>query len=308
MTELMPPLPGLSRVNGKAVIAHVDGGSLLSDAGLLALRDVERRLDVAGRLAAGADDPRDPTRLLHGVADLLRVRRLMIAAGYEDGIDATALRADPGFKRALERRPGDRDLCSQSTVSRRENLPDRRRLLRMARAMVGLCCAFFAPVPKRITLDLDATFDAVHGGQPLRLFNAHDDTYGVQPLGVFDDAGRVVTAILRPATRPKGREIAAPLRRLIREIRSHGPRVEIRLRGDGQDGAPEALDLGRAPGVDVVVGRPGTNGLRRRIATLEGFPSVGRTKENRQPIFYQGWRDLLCQKVCGTVADIIISR
>ena len=42
-------------------------------------------------------------------------------------------------------------------------------------AMVDLYCESFATVPKRITLDIDDTFDAVHGGQQLRLFNAHYD-------------------------------------------------------------------------------------------------------------------------------------
>ncbi|MEF2554609.1 transposase, partial [Aurantimonas sp. A2-1-M11] len=101
--ETTPPLPGLSPVNGKVVTARFDGGSLSSDAGLLALREVERRLDVAGKLAACIDDPRDPARTLHSAADILRFRMLMIAAGYEDGIDANALRADPVFKMALER-------------------------------------------------------------------------------------------------------------------------------------------------------------------------------------------------------------
>lgn len=192
MVETTPPLPGLSAVNGKAVTARFDGGALSSDAGLLALREVERRLDVAGRLAACVDDPRDPARTVHSVADILRFRMLMIAAGYEDGVDANTLRADPVFKMALERLPGERDLCSQSTVSRLENLPDRRMLLGMGRAMVGLYCASFAQVPKRITLDIDDTFDAVHGEQQLRLFNAHYDDYGFQPIVVFDGAGRFV--------------------------------------------------------------------------------------------------------------------
>ena len=225
--ETTSPLPGLSPVNGKAVTARFDGGSLSSDAGLLALREVERRLDAAGRLATCIDDPRDPTRTLHSMQEILRFRMLMIAAGYEDGIDANALRADPVFKMALERAPGARDLCSQSTISRLENLPDRRTLLRMGRAMVELYCASFAQVPRHIILDIDDTFDAVHGAQQLRLFNAHYDEYGFQPIVVFDGAGRFVAAVLRPAKRPKGREIAAHLRRLIREIRSHWPRVEI---------------------------------------------------------------------------------
>ena len=236
--------------------ARFDGGALSSDAGLLALREVERRLDVAGRLATCVDDPRDPARSQHSVADIVRFRMLMIAAGYEDGIDANALRADPVFKMALERLPGERDLCSQSTISRLENLPDRRMLLKMGRAMVGLYCASFAQVPRRITLDIDDTFDAVHGGQQLRLFNAHYDDDGFQPIVVFDGAGRFVAAVLRPARRPKGREIAAHLRRLIRVIREHWPRVEILLRGDGHYCAPEVLDLCRAHRVDFVLGLP----------------------------------------------------
>jgi hypothetical protein len=42
-------------------------------------------------------------------------------------------------------------------------------------------CASFRQVPKSIVLDIDDTFDAVHGGQQLRLFNAHHDDYGFQP-------------------------------------------------------------------------------------------------------------------------------
>jgi hypothetical protein len=292
MDETTPPLPGLSPVNGKTVTARFDGGALSSDAGLLALREVERRRAVAGRLGGCIDDPREPSRTVHGVADILRFRMLMIAAGYEDGIDANALRADPVFKMALERTPGERNLCSQSTVSRLENLPDRRMLLRMAQAMVELYCASFAQVPRRITLDIDDTFDAAHGGQQLRLFNAHYDDYGFQPIVVFDGAGRFVTAVLRPAKRPKGREITAHLRRLIRAIRSHWPRVEILIRGDGHYCAPEVLDLCRAKGVYFILGLPATSTLRRPVATLEASSAAraeaARAKVRRFKEFHDG--------------------
>ena len=119
-------------------------------------------------------------------------------------------RSDPMFKMALDLPPSDRELCSQSTISRLENLPDARALLRMGRAMVALYCASFHKVPKRITLDIDDTFDAVHGGQQLRLFNAHYDEYGFQPIVVFDGEGRFITAVLRPAKRPTGRGRSEP--------------------------------------------------------------------------------------------------
>ena len=197
-------LPGLSPAAGMPLIARFDGGQLSSNGGLLALREVERRLGIADRLAACIDDPRAPERVRHGLADILRFRMLMIAAGYEDGNDADSLRHDPVFKLALEQLPDGAALCSQPTISRLENLPDLRALLRMARAMIGLYCASFRQVPRRIVLDVDDTFDAVHGGQQLRLFNAYYDEYGFQPIVVFDGEGRPVAAMLRPARRPTG--------------------------------------------------------------------------------------------------------
>jgi hypothetical protein len=263
------PLPGLSSVAGKPIIARFDGGSLSSDGGLLALREVEARLGVAERLAACIDDPRAPERIQHSFADMLRFRLLMIAAGYEDGNDADSLRHDPMFKLANGRLPDEAALCSQPTLSRLENTPGPRALIRMARAMVALYCASFRQVPRRITLDIDDTFDAVHGGQQLRLFNAYYDEYGFQPIVVFDADGRPVAAMLRPARRPTGAEARNLLCRLVREIRSHWPRVEILIRADSHYCAPEVLDFCRAARIDFLLGVATTTTLRRHVAMLE---------------------------------------
>jgi hypothetical protein len=139
----------------------------------------------------------------------------------------------------------------------------------MGRAMVGLYCESFSVVPKRITLDIDDTFDAVHGGQQLSLFNAHYDEYGFQPIVVFDGAGRFVTSVLRPAKRPSGKEIKPFLRRLLRAVRAHWPRTEILLRADSHYCCPEVLDFCRANGLDYILGVAPTSTLRRRIADLE---------------------------------------
>ena len=267
--ETTAALPGLSPVGGKPVIARFDGGHLSSDGGLLVLREVEQRLDVAGRLAACITDPRDPDRVVHGLDEIIRFRLLMIAAGYEDGNDADRLRTDPMFKLAMERLEDEAALCSQPTISRLENLPDTRMLLRMGQAMVDLYCASFRQVPNRIVLDVDDTFDAVHGEQQLRLFNAHHDEYGFQPIVVFDGEGRFVTAVLRPAKRPSGREIRAYLRRLVRQLRSNWPRVEILLRADSHYCAPEVLSWCRANGIDYLLGVAPTSTLRRHVERLE---------------------------------------
>jgi hypothetical protein len=83
----------------------------------------------------------------------------------------------------------------------------------MGREMVRFHCQSFARAPGRIVLDIDDTFDAVHGHQHLRLFNAFYDAFGVQPIVVFDGEGRLVGTLLRPARRaprgPRARSISA---------------------------------------------------------------------------------------------------
>jgi hypothetical protein len=214
----------------------------------------------------------------------------MIAAGYADGNDATSLRTDALFKLALERLPSARNLCSQSTISRLENLPEKRTLLRLARALVELYCASFRQVPRRITLDIDDTFDAVHGGQQLRLFNAHYDDYGFQPIVVFDQDGRFVTALLRPAKRPKGGEIRAFLRRLVRAIRGNWPNVEILVRADSHYACPEVLDWCEANGLDYILGLAPTRTLKRHVTGIEASstarfradPSAGKVRRFKE--------------------------
>jgi hypothetical protein len=292
--ETTPPLSGLSPVAGKPLIARFDGGRLSSDAGVLALREVEQRLGIAGRLAACVDDPRLAERVRHEVADILRFRMLMIAAGYEDANDADSLRRDPAFKLALGRLPNDAALCSQPTISRLENLPGVRSLLRMGGAMVELYCGSFRQVPRRIVLDIDDTFDAVHGGQQLRLFNAYHDEHGFQPIVIFDAEGRLVAAMLRPAKRPSGQEARAFLRRLVRAIRSHWPRVQILLRADSHYCSPEVLDFCRAEGLDFLLGLASTSTLRRHIEALERSTAAryaaaaGTDKLRRYTEFYDG--------------------
>jgi len=262
--------PALSPVNGKPILLGFDGADMSSDAGLTLLREIERRNGLADLLASCLEDLRDPSKVRHGLDEIIRFRIMMIAAGYEDGNDAADLRHDPGFKLALERGPETgAALCSQPTISRMENLADTRALIRMGHEMVRFYCQSFVRAPGRIVLDIDDTFDTVHGHQQLRLFNAYYDEYGFQPIVVFDGEGRLVGALLRPACRPKGAESAAHIRRLIRQIRSHWPRTEILLRADSHYCTPEVLDLCDRLGLRYVFGLARNSRLQDHIEALE---------------------------------------
>jgi hypothetical protein len=96
------------------------------------LAQADRRLGIAERLARAIPDGRDPDRITHLLPDILRARIFAIACGYEDADDLDRLRFDPAFKLACGRLPDSgRDLCSQPTVSRWENAPNLRDLIRL---------------------------------------------------------------------------------------------------------------------------------------------------------------------------------
>ena len=233
-------LPGLSPIEGKEIVARFDGGRLSSDGGLFVLREIEQRLKVADRLAACIDDPRDPASTVHTVADIIRFRMLMIAAGYEDGNDATGLRTDPLFKLALERVPSDRDLCSQSTISRLENLPDARTLLRLAgsgRRLVGSFCE----VPRRSRW-ISTTPSTRRCASSCRL-HAHLRRVRLQPI--VASMARAASSRRAPAKRLKGVEIAPFCAAWRGRSAAIGPRSSL-LRADSALRLPGGPRLVRA--------------------------------------------------------------
>jgi hypothetical protein len=278
MADDAPLLPGLSPVAGKPVQITFDAGRLTSDGGVLVLAEIERRLKIAERLARCLEDPRAPERVQHGLAEMIRFRALLIAAGYEDANDCDALRADPAFKMAVGRLPESAaDLCSQPTMCRLENLPGSVALKRMMMAMIELFCDSFAQVPRRIVLDIDDTEDRVHGHQQLALFHAHYDSRCFLPIHIYEaTTGKPVAVILRPGKTPAGAEVAMVLRHVVKAIRARWPRVEILVRGDSHYGRPEPMTWCERNRVGYVFGLAGNQVLLARVAALAEDAALGR--------------------------------
>src|SRR5881227_2862429 len=150
------------------------------------------------------------------------------------------------------------DLCSQPTVSRWENAPSLRDLVRLMGVMVDLYCASYSAPPVAVTLDIDDTLDVVHGHQQLSFFNAHYDERCFLPIHIYDTAtARPVAVILRPGKTPSGREVRGHLRRLVRRIRKHWPHTHLTIRGDGHYSRPEVMAWCEDNAIDFVFGLPG---------------------------------------------------
>jgi hypothetical protein len=139
MKEFTKQLLLFKDISGKKIEADFNGGEVSSDAGLLFLREVERRLGLIRRIAEVLRDRRHPGYVKHQFLQLLKQRVFQIICGYEDGDDSDELRNDPVLKMACERLPeSDAPLASQPTISRFENALSRTDLYRIAEVFVDV--------------------------------------------------------------------------------------------------------------------------------------------------------------------------
>ena len=111
----------------------------MPDAGLLPLWAFDQQHGLTRGLAERVCDDRDDSRVSHPGLSLLRQRLYQIIAGYEDANDADRLRHYPAFQ-ILADQPLGEPLGSQPTVSRWENSPSPRDLLKLRMlCLIGLC-------------------------------------------------------------------------------------------------------------------------------------------------------------------------
>ena len=75
-----------------------DGGDVVSDAGLLPVRQLDQELGILAEAARRLPDPRSELFVVHSAERILTQQVYQILAGYPDGNDAQLLRDDPLFK------------------------------------------------------------------------------------------------------------------------------------------------------------------------------------------------------------------
>lgn len=227
----------------KPVVMEVSHARLTTDAGLLPVRQFDEQLRFTERFAAALEEPR-VGQVDHARLSMIRQRVYGILAGYEDQNDHDALRSDPVFKLIADRSPDGPDLASQPTLSRFENsvsIPD---LWRLRDVLAEQALEAFAERPLRITLDVDAVDDAVHGGQQLRMFHGHYGQYQYLPVVITcAETDQVMLVGLRHGTAHASLGVDDDVRYLVGRIRERWPDVEIHVRGDCGFGGPSMYEV-----------------------------------------------------------------
>ena len=108
----------LFEVDRKQVTVDFEGGQVVTDAGLLPIRQLDQELGILAEAARRLPDPRSQDQITFPIEQLLAQRVYQILAGYPDGNDANLLRDDPLFKTLVGQSPGEEDqpLASGSTA------------------------------------------------------------------------------------------------------------------------------------------------------------------------------------------------
>jgi hypothetical protein len=232
MTECNPTPLTFSSLGGRRLHADFSAGALTTDAGMLLLRQADKRLGLLDALDRCIPDPRDPDSIIHPQRALLAQRILAIAAGYEDLNDHQHLRHDPLWQVLAEYQPDSQQpLASAPTLCRLENRVSRAALVRMAAVLVEQFIASHLTPPPCLVLDFDATDDPVHGHQEGRFFHGYYDAYCFLPLYVFC-GDQLLVAYLRPANIDASRHSRAILKLLVQRFRQVWPHVKLIIRGD----------------------------------------------------------------------------
>ena len=84
------------------------------------LREVDRKINLLGRLAGIFVDGRSPLRIKHQLSEMLAQRIFGLALGYEDLCDHEQLRSDPLLGLLSGKREPDKPLAGKSTLNRLE--------------------------------------------------------------------------------------------------------------------------------------------------------------------------------------------
>jgi hypothetical protein len=272
------------------LLVDFQGGRLVADAGLLAVRALERPLRVLADLAPLLPDPRSPKFVRHSVEALLTQEVYALLAGYPDSNDADELRDNALFQILADVHPDTaQPLACGSTLARFQYAYTRRQaelplqeravLLEVRAAqlqrlrivnnyLVDLFIRTRTTPPTELILDVDATDDPVHGQQALSGYHGYYRQHQYLPLHVYEGhSGFPLAVWLRPGVVHASCGAVDILRPLVARLRAAWPGVRLLLRADNGLGVPAVYDYCDSERLDYVIGYASNPVLERATAT-----------------------------------------
>jgi len=294
-------------LGSQQVTLDFEGGRVVTDAGLLPLRLLDKELRVLAEIASRLPDPRAQQFVIHTREALLTQEVYQILAGYPDGNDAQVLRDDPLFATLVGVSPDEEQpLASGSTLNRFHQAYTRRQaelpleerpvlqeidaaLTQRLKVRNDYLPELFIRTrrtpPKSIILDIDPSDDPTHGQQVLSFFHGYFDQHQYFPLLVFEgETGFPLAAWLRPGTVHARCGAVATLRTIVRIVRAAWPDVTILVRGDTGLATPDVYEFCEAEGLLYAFGYASNAVLKERtVQALKDLETYYAFYQQREP-------------------------
>lgn len=294
-------------IGTQQVTVDFQGGSVVTDTGLLPIRLLDRELGVLAEIARRLPDPRAQKFVTHSREAILTQDVYQILAGYPDGNDAQALRHDRLFQTLVGVSPhDDQALASGSTLNRfhqaftrrQAELPlEERPVLQEIDAALSqrlkilndylpeLFIRTRRTPPTFVILDIDPSDDPTHGQQVLSFFHGYYDQHQYFPLFVFDGAsGFPLAAWLRPGTVHASCGAVTTLQTIVRSLRAAWPNLLILVRGDSGLATPEVYEFCEQEGLLYAFGYSSNDVLKERTAAaLHDLETYYAFYQHREP-------------------------
>jgi hypothetical protein len=252
------------RVGRRVVEAAFDGGDIVSDGGVLLLKQVDERLGLSRAAAFALGDGRRSASVQHSMHSLLAQRIYGLCLGWSDVCDHNILRSDLVMQTAVGRAEA---LVSAPTFSRLETSATPEQAAALHEVLMQQYIASHAKAPKEIVLDVDATHVPLHGEQERAHFHAYYDDYCYLPLCVF--AGQdMLACVLRPSDRDPASVLSALIKRLV-PLRRAWPKTKIIVRADSGFCRPRVLQRLERWGVSYIIGLQKNSRLHQQVELAE---------------------------------------
>ena len=270
------------RVGRRVVEASFDGGDIVSDGGVLLLKQVDERLGLTRAAAQALGDERRASSVRHSVQTLLAQRIYGLCLGWSDVCDHNVLRNDLVLQTAVGRAE---PLGSAPTLSRLETSATSEHAAALHEVLMRQFIASHAKAPKELVLDVDATHVPLHGEQERGHFHAYYDNYCYLPLYVF--AGQdMLACVLRPSDRDPASVVSALIKRLLVPLRRAWPKTKIIVRADSGFCRPRVLQRLERWGVQYIIGLQKNSRLAQQVDMAElALADQYAAKQTKQRMF-----------------------
>ena len=262
------------------------GAKVTTDAGLLAVRELDEALFLTETAGEMIQDNRTGRNVQHEITGVLRQSVYARLAGYEDVNDQELLLRDPAMRAAVGRKALERNAASSQTVARFETeiLAQEENL----KALADLNHSWVSKAvkhtkTKKIILDMDSSEFPVHGNQEGSAYNGHFCSRCYHPLFVFNQFGDCEGAVLRPGNVHS----ADGWRNLLEPIvdRYEGMNRKLYFRGDAAFASPDVYEYLEDRGIRYAMRIKANNRLYEEIDHLMTRP-VGRPPKRPQIFFH----------------------